>query len=146
MKKLPLLLILPAVVFSCAESTSTEEAVTEEAVETETVTELVLNTLLRDTLTLASGTEVIVSHVQVPPNTALPAHYHPGEEFPYLISGSGMVAIADGPETLVEAGFAGKVPYKTKHTFRSLEEGAELVVFRVHEKGQPERVMIEEKN
>lgn len=34
------------------------------------------------------GTEVVVSRVTVPANTILPRHWHPGEEFAYVLEGS----------------------------------------------------------
>jgi quercetin dioxygenase-like cupin family protein len=108
------------------------------------ITELELISLLKDTLHLASGLEVIVSHVKVPPNMALPAHYHPGEEFAYLMKGSGRTVIGDQPPMEVYAGTAVKIPYKTEHSFESLDEGAEMIVFRVHEKGQPERILVDQ--
>ncbi len=36
---------------------------------------------------MVEGIEVIVSRVQVPPNAELPRHWHPGEEFGYVIDG-----------------------------------------------------------
>jgi hypothetical protein len=48
----------------------------------------VLETLLKTKLAGVEGTEVIVSRVSFPPNTSLPKHWHPGEEFAYVIEGS----------------------------------------------------------
>ena len=42
---------------------------------------LMLETLLSTQLEGVEGTEVIVSRVVMQPNTALPRHWHPGEEF-----------------------------------------------------------------
>ncbi|WP_241905702.1 cupin domain-containing protein [Vibrio breoganii] len=50
--------------------------------------ELKSETLLSSLLEGAPGTEVIVSRVTIPPNTSLPKHWHPGEEFAYIIEGS----------------------------------------------------------
>lgn len=47
-----------------------------------------LETLMKAVLEGVEGTEVIVSHVTVPPNSALPKHWHPGEEFAYVLEGS----------------------------------------------------------
>lgn len=50
--------------------------------------EVVLETLLSTQLDGVEDTEVIVSRVVIPPNTALPKHWHPGEEFAYVLEGS----------------------------------------------------------
>ena len=88
--------------------------------------------------------EVIVSDVIIPPHEAVPRHYHPGEEFLYVIEGS-TVHIVDGqPTEILEAGDARVIPYKTEHEPRATEEGARVIVFRVHEEGEPERFLIED--
>tara|TARA_Y100000588_G_scaffold165414_1_gene179429 strand:- start:460 stop:747 length:288 start_codon:yes stop_codon:yes gene_type:complete len=48
-----------------------------------------LANLLRAELEVAEGAEVIVSLVELPPQTTLPTHYHPGEEFVYVLRGRG---------------------------------------------------------
>ena len=49
---------------------------------------LKLENLLKAELEGFEGAEVIVSRVTVPPNTSLPKHWHPGEEFAYILEGS----------------------------------------------------------
>ena len=107
------------------------------------VEKLNINNLLRDSLELAEGIEVIMSYVEVPKETTLPFHYHPGEEFAYIIEGSGQLLLKDKTQKMMKAGDAGKVPLKHVHSFSTLHEGAKMVVFRVHEKGQPDRILIE---
>ena len=92
----------------------------------------------------AAGTEAILSHVVLPPRFSLPRHWHPGEEFVYVLDGSVTLWQENAAETTVRAGEAIKVPHKVVHTVRTGDEGVALVVFRVHEKGQPERVLVEE--
>ena len=36
---------------------------------------------MKESLALAEGVEVVMSRVEVPKNTTLPLHFHPGEEF-----------------------------------------------------------------
>ena len=103
-----------------------------------------LTTLLSGDLERVADTEFVVSRVQIPPNTSLPKHWHPGEEFVYVVSGR-MTLWQEGKDELVfVAGEAGKVPLKQVHTAMTGDEGVDLVVFRVHEKGQPERVLIDQ--
>ena len=46
------------------------------------------NEVLRSALAGTPGVEVIVSDVVIPPNGQVARHYHPGEEFLYLIEGT----------------------------------------------------------
>ncbi|NNF05457.1 MAG: cupin domain-containing protein [Candidatus Eisenbacteria bacterium] len=98
--------------------------------------------LLSDQLERVEGTEVIVSKVQIPPNMTLPKHWHPGEEFVYVIKGSVTLWQEGKDDVVFAAGDAGKVPLKQVHTAITGDEGVELIVFRVHETGQPERVLV----
>ena len=103
---------------------------------------LKITNLLRDSLALADNVEIVVSHLEVPPGTTLPAHYHPGEEFVYVLEGSGELYIDD--QTIVlKAGDLYKVPFEKVHSFSTLEDQAKAVVFRVHREGQPDRILVE---
>jgi len=104
---------------------------------------MAFNNLLTCQLQGVEGTEVVVSHVTVPPNTALPKHWHPGEEFAYILEGSVVLWQKDKPEKVFKKGDACVVPLKQVHTVMTREEGVTILVFRVHEQGQPERVLVE---
>jgi quercetin dioxygenase-like cupin family protein len=111
--------------------------------EGEPMPELKLENLLKAQLEGVDGTEVIVSRVTMPPNTSLPKHWHPGEEFGYVLEGS-VVLWQDGKDDLVgKKGDVMKVPLKQVHTAITRDEGATILVFRVHEQGKPERVPVE---
>ena len=38
----------------------------------------------------------------------------------------------------------GVIPLEAEHEPRATEEGARVIVFRVHEEGQPERILVED--
>jgi quercetin dioxygenase-like cupin family protein len=104
---------------------------------------LKLETLLSAALDGVDGTEVIVSRVTIPPHTSLPKHWHPGEEFAYVVEGSATLW-QDGKEDIVgHAGDVLMVPLKQVHTAITADEGAMIIVFRVHEQDKPERVLID---
>ncbi|MCA9758086.1 MAG: cupin domain-containing protein [Candidatus Eisenbacteria bacterium] len=104
---------------------------------------LSLENLLRAELEGVEGTEVIVSRVTILPHSSLPKHWHPGEEFAYVLEGS-CTLWQDGKEDIVtRAGDVAKVPLQQVHTAITTEEGAVVLVFRVHQKGQPERVLVD---
>lgn len=103
-----------------------------------------LSTLLSGELERVEGTEFIVSRVDLPPNMSLPMHWHPGEEFAYVLKGRVILHQEGKGDTEYREGDIGKVPLKQIHTARTGDGGAELLVFRVHEKGQPERVLVKD--
>ena len=100
------------------------------------------NNMLSSQLAGAENTEVVVSKVTVPPNTTLPKHWHPGEEFAYILEGSLTLWQEGKEEEVYRQGEVGVVPYKQNHTISTQEEGVTVLVFRVHELGQPERTLM----
>ena len=105
--------------------------------------EVQLETLMKTELEGVKGTEVIVSKVRIPANTALPKHWHPGEEFVYILEGSVTLWQKGKDNISGKKGEVIKVPLKQIHTGITGEEGVTLLVFRVHEQGKPERVKAE---
>lgn len=103
-----------------------------------------LETLMKAVLEGVDGTEVIVSRVTLPPNTSLPKHWHPGEEFAYVLEGSATLWQEGKEDIVCKAGDAVKVPLKQVHTAITKDVGATFLVFRVHEQGKPERVPVED--
>ena len=105
--------------------------------------QLILKNLMSAELGGVEGTEVIVSHVTIPPNTSLPKHWHPGEEFAYVLEGSVTLWQKGKRKITGRKGDAMKVPLKQIHTAITGDEGVKLLIFRVHEQGQPERVLVD---
>jgi quercetin dioxygenase-like cupin family protein len=99
--------------------------------------------LLRESIAGADGKEVIVSRVSFPPHTELPWHWHPGEEFFYVIEGSVTLKQRGEPDLTAAQGGAQKIAPQVVHTGRTGERGAELVIFRVHATGEPERYLVD---
>ena len=108
-----------------------------------TVQGLKIDNIMTSELELVEGTEVVVSHVEIPANTTLPKHWHPGEEFVYVLEGSEVLWQKDKPDVHLKKGDVFKVPLRQIHTATTGEEGVTVLVFRVHEKGQPVRVNVE---
>ncbi len=108
-----------------------------------TVQGLKIDNIMTSQLELVEDTEVVVSHVEIPANTTLPKHWHPGEEFVYVLEGSEVLWQKDKPDVHLKKGDVFKVPLKQIHTATTGEEGVTVLVFRVHEKGQPVRVNVE---
>lgn len=102
------------------------------------------NEMLRAPLSFADDIEVIVSDVIIPPNATVPRHFHPGEEFIYLIEGSVVNVVEGLPDTLMTAGDTFVMPPGVEHAPYATNEGARAIVFRVHVEGRPERYLVEE--
>lgn len=99
--------------------------------------------LLTSQLQGVDGTEVVVSITTVPPYTTLPTHWHPGEEFAYVLEGSFLLHQDGKPNEAYKKGDVGVVPLKQVHTVSTLDEGATVLIFRVHEAGQPGRILVD---
>lgn len=99
--------------------------------------------LLTSPLAVDGNTEVVVSEVTLPPDIELPKHWHPGEEFAYIIKGSLTLWIENEGETKFSKGDACVVPLKKVHSVRTSDEGVTILAFRIHEKGLEERYLVE---
>lgn len=102
------------------------------------------NEKLRAPIASADGLEVLISDVVIPAGATVPRHYHPGEEFLYVISGSA-VHVQDGQDDIIlSAGDSYVIPPRAAHAPRGGPDGARAVVFRVHRDGMPERILLED--
>jgi len=101
------------------------------------------NQMLRAPITVADGLEVIISDVVIPPNATVPRHYHPGEEFLYVLEGSAVHVEEGKPDRILRAGDTYVIPPRAIHAPRGGPDGARAVVFRVHVEGAEERILIE---
>jgi quercetin dioxygenase-like cupin family protein len=102
------------------------------------------NEMLRAPITIAGDLEVIISDVVIPPNATVPRHYHPGEEFLYVIEGSAVQVQEGQPDRVLGAGDTYVIPPRAEHAPRGGPEGARAIVFRVHAEGEQERILVEE--
>ena len=99
--------------------------------------------LLRESIAGVEGKEIIVSRVSFPPHTELPWHWHPGEEFFYVIEGSITLKRRGESDVPTVEGDVQKIAPEVVHTGLTGEQGAELVIFRVHTAGEPERYLVD---
>ena len=99
--------------------------------------------MLREKVSVAPGLEVIISDVVIPPNAQVPKHYHPGEEFVYLIEGSAVHVVEGEPDRVVNAGEALVIRPNVIHSPRGGPDGGRAIVFRLHVADQPERIPVD---
>ena len=98
------------------------------------------NEMLRAILAEDPNLEVIISDVIIPPGGQVARHYHPGQEFLYLIEGTAVHVEEGQPDRPLKAGDTYVIPPQAIHSPRGGPNGARAIVFRVHVKGQPERI------
>ena len=106
--------------------------VAEDGKTTLTVTELITS----DIEGIASH-NALVSKVFIPKGTTIPRHTHPTEEFLTVLSGEIILKIDGQPNQTLKAGTAVVIPAKSVHSAVTPTHYAEVMVFRVHPKGQP---------
>jgi len=90
--------------------------------------------------------EVLIDVVEIPPNQKLDWHWHPGEEFHYYLAGDPVIERDDAPPIVGKPGTVGHVEFKQRHRATAGDQGAKIVVFRVHTKGAPWRYVEEKQN
>lgn len=98
------------------------------------------NQMLRAPITISDDLEVIISDVVIPAGATVPRHFHPGEEFIYVIEGSAIHVEQGKADQVLSAGDAYVIPPEAEHAPRGGPDGARAIVFRVHKNGLPERV------
>ena len=98
------------------------------------------NEMLRSPVLSTPGIEEIVSDVVIPPNGQVARHYHPGEEFLYLIEGTAIHVEEGKADRPLKAGDSYAIPPRAIHAPKGGPDGARAIVFRVHLAGQPERI------
>ena len=101
------------------------------------------NEVLKATLESVAGIEVVISDVVIPANAGVPRHFHPGEEFVYVIEGTATHVEDGADDRLYKAGDAFVIRKGKIHSPRGGAEGARAIVFRVHVEGEPERTLAE---
>ena len=97
---------------------------------------------LRSALSGTANLEVLISDVRIPPGAALPPHYHPGEEFIYVLEGTALHREEGQADRVYEAGEAFVIAPGRVHSPKAGEGGTRAIVFRVHPKGDPERILV----
>lgn len=91
----------------------------------------------------APGREVLIDLVEIPPNQKLDWHWHPGEEFHYYLEGNPVIERVDAPPIVGKPGSVGHVAFKQRHQATAGDQGAKIIVFRVHTTGAPWRYLDE---
>ena len=92
------------------------------------------------------GKEVVVQVSEFAPRARSGKHSHPGHEVAYVLEGSIIREIEGRPPTPAKPGDVFYIPARIVHETinASNTHPLKLLIFRIHEKGQPIAVRIEE--
>lgn len=84
------------------------------------------------------GHEVVQARVDIDPGVTSPKHWHPGEEFVYVIEGTLEYQVEGKPPVTLKAGDVLLIPHRAVHAAKNVgkDNGAELATYVV-EKGKP---------
>ena len=96
--------------------------------------------LMRAGLEVSGELEVVMSLVEIGPGASLPKHYHPGEEFIYVLEGESTVWQEGKSDTVLSAGNAFHIELEQVHSAMTGSQSTKAIVFRVHRKGMPDRI------
>mgnify|MGYP003327343957 CR=1 FL=1 len=88
---------------------------------------------------IAPGREVVVTSAENPPNKIGKWHWHPSETFHYYLAGRVEIEFRDGSSIVGVPGRVNHVPYGAWHRATTGVEGVRLIIFRVHQTGEPVR-------
>lgn len=107
---------------------------------------LLVQTVLQTDVVGMEGKEVVVQLSEFAPGAKSGKHSHPGHEVAYVLEGSTIREIEGKPPTPAKSGdifyIPARVVHETKNT--SVADPLKLLIFRIHEKGQPITIRIEE--
>ena len=91
----------------------------------------------------AGGLEVVMGLVKRSAESVSSKHYHPGGELGLVLKGAVTVVTENEPPATLRAGESFHQPPGEWHIISTTNEGAEAVVFRVLEPGQPMIVAVD---
>ena len=95
------------------------------------------NAVLREETHAAPGHELIVADLNLPADAVGEAHWHPWEEYLYVLAGSAVLDIEGLPPRTLSAGEHFVIPRETVHTPRAGPQGIRAITIRVHDAGDP---------
>jgi quercetin dioxygenase-like cupin family protein len=102
------------------------------------------NTVFETEPGAAPGHRLVVADLRLEPDAVGAAHYHPWEEFLYVIEGSALLTIAGAEERVLRAGERAVIPARVVHVPRAGPDGVRAIITRVHDVADPITVPVEE--
>jgi quercetin dioxygenase-like cupin family protein len=85
----------------------------------------------------AGDRETVTALIEIPPNTDVARHTHPGPEVDYVLEGEVNLVVEGQPPKTYKAGDSFAIPQGTVHGGRSGPNGTKLLGSYIVEKGKP---------
>lgn len=100
--------------------------------------------LLKADVADVAGKEAVVLRVEGAPGVDVPKHFHPGEEFIYILEGAVYLEVEGKPPVTVQAGEVYHIPAKAVHSGKNPSATApfKILTFGIFEKGQPDTTRV----
>jgi quercetin dioxygenase-like cupin family protein len=95
--------------------------------------------VLEGPISAAPGHHLVVGDLVATPGMVIPRHSHSGEEFLYVIGGSGTVSIEGKPDVTLQPGQGLRIPPGVVHGGTASSEGMRAVSTWIVVNGQPLR-------
>lgn len=92
----------------------------------------------------APGHRLVVADLLLGPDAIGPRHYHPWEEYLYVLEGSAILSLNGGEPRAITAGEHVVIPARALHRAQAGPEGVRAIVTRVHDMADPIRVEVPE--
>ena len=102
------------------------------------------NEVFREPVAAAEGHELIVADLLLPADAVGESHYHPWEEYIYVIAGSALLDIEGSEERSLLAGEGFVIPARAVHTPKAGPDGIRAIIVRVHDEDDPVMVPVEQ--
>jgi quercetin dioxygenase-like cupin family protein len=99
--------------------------------------------LHREDVAEAPGLEIVMGLIKRAGRSTGARHYHPGGEFGFVLEGAVIITTESEPSVTLEAGASFYQPPGKWHVVNTAIGGAQTVVFRLLEKGQPMIVAVD---
>jgi len=101
------------------------------------------NTVFDQAPEAAVDRRLIVADLRLGPDAVGVTHYHPWEEFLYVIEGRALIELEREPTRTLLPGESFVIPARVVHTPRAGPEGVRAIVVRVHNEGDPVSVPVD---
>ncbi|MGC1271295.1 MAG: cupin domain-containing protein [Croceibacterium sp.] len=100
------------------------------------------NEVLRGPIAGAPGLSLVVGDLSMPPGGTIPAHYHHGEEFLFVLGGSAVVSRVGQPDVVLQPGEGLRIAPGTVHSGTAGAQGVRATSSWIVPDGKPLRVPV----
>ena len=104
----------------------------------------IFENLVTSRLNVCDDANIVISYFEGPPGVDIPKHYHPGDEYVYMIEGSLVFWQEGHPDSLLKKGDLFKVPPMQNHTAILNRESVKCLIIDLYREGDPLMVNVDD--